>query len=219
MKKHPILVTASPWILFSVTVLLVLFLMSTPTLNLLSDNQSSALALLQGYRRQYILILIVLSLGPVLTGIFTVVSICFGETFKDSVKLMLRAFVCSLVLLFGIGFGAHIPRTIGELSADIAQIAQNTTEQTVVWLSPNFYLAQMTDLVRTKTVTRYGGIGADTGHTWQDFYLPHALAFSPTPDMLFDDKRSISWNEEHTPKYEIAYTSHFRLIVSIERAA
>lgn len=218
MKKHPILITASPWISLSVTLLLVLCLMSSHALGLLVPDQSSVLALLRGYRTQYILILTVLCLGAVLTGILTFVSICFGKVFKDSVKLMLFAFLGALMLLFGMGFDAHIPRTIQELGADIAQIEQNTLEHMTVWLSPNSYAAQVTDLVRAETVTRYAGIGADTGHTWQDFYVPHGLSFSPTPDMLFDEKRSISWNEEHTPQYKIAYTSHFRIMISMERA-
>ncbi len=219
MKKHPILITASPWISLSVTLLLVLCLMSSHALGLLVPDQSSVLALLRGYRTQYILILTVLCLGAVLTGILTFVSICFGKVFRDSVKLMLLAFLGALMLLFGMGFDAHIPRTIQELGADIAQIEQNTTEQMTVWLSPNSYPAQLTALIGTETVTRYAGIGADTGNTWQDFYVPQAQEFSPTPDMLFDEKRSISWNEEHTPKYTITYTSHFRVVVSIERAA
>lgn len=215
-KKRNLLLTASPWISLSLSILLTLFLMSSPALDLFSHHQSSALALLQGYRTQYILILVVLSLGAVVTGIATIASIRLGKSFQDSVKLMLYAFLGSLVLLFGMGFGAHIPSTIQKLSADIAQITQNTTEKSMVWLSPNSYPTQLTDLVGAKTVTRYAGMG--TGDPIE-FYVPHALGFSPDTNTLFDERRSISWNEEHTPRYEITYTSHFRLVVSVQRAA
>lgn len=203
----------SPVLALAITTLLLYASLSAPVFNILTENQQSVLSVLSGYRAQHILILSVIC-----SGVFAMVLGCwlcikYGEVSTTMLRLMVRVF-CAAILLFGV-IGIRLPNFIAESSADLAQLQDGTTEETIVWLSPNTYRSALSEFIITQPVTRYGGIGDATDGKWEDFYFIDALGFSPAQNMLYNEIRSISWNEEHTQKYRIGYTSNLRLVVSI----
>ncbi len=207
----------APALAFTITAILLWAGRSTPVFDLLTKNQQSVHALLSGYRMVYILLLCVIGFGVVLSIAACFLCIRYGESSETTGHIMVCLLIITVVIVTVIGL--RLPKLISAYDEDLAQLENGTTEEITVWLSPNTYRAPLSDFIGAQPVTRYGGIGDETAHQWEDFYMIDALGFSPAKNMLFEEMQSISWNEENRPRYRIRYTKNFRLVTSIEEAA
>lgn len=112
-----------------------------------------------------------------------------------------------------------IPTLFFQTVEDIRQLEAGTWEEAVVWLSPKSRPYRLpgpySDGLATP-VTRYGGINWETGGAWEAFFFPNDMEFALDPDFLFDETRSIDWNQENAVQYRLAYTTHFHLVVSAD---
>lgn len=62
----------------------------------------------------------------------------------------------------------------------------------------------------------YSGIGDDTGHRWEDFYMLDSLELMPDEGRWYNENKSIEWNEENAELYRVTYTANFKVVVSVE---
>lgn len=69
-----------------------------------------------------------------------------------------------------------------------------------------------------KPFTLYGGISEETDEEWELFYIPNNLGFSLDADALYQENKSVSWNEQYARQYQIHYTTNFHLVFSVEPA-
>lgn len=112
----------------------------------------------------------------------------------------------------------ELPGRFFQAGADLAEIKSGFLVQAEVWINPKTQPACLPGPYTqslAEVSTRYGIIGADTGDQWVSVYVPDALGFSLDQDRLYDEKQTISWNLEHTRRYQVRYTSNFRLVVEI----
>ena len=64
------------------------------------------------------------------------------------------------------------------------------------------HLVRLQQLVEG-VLTRYGAIGPDTGGEWVQIYVLPDLDFSLDPEALYNENKSILWNEEHAAQYQV----------------
>ena len=117
-----------------------------------------------------------------------------------------------------------LPGLLQQSKEDMAQIESGELAEAVVWLHPKAHPDGLPGVYSyqghpPEPLTRYGGIGEDTNDEWVEFYVPDCLGFSLEEDALYDDNKSIEWNEENARQYCLHYTDHFYLVVSIEPVA
>ncbi len=112
----------------------------------------------------------------------------------------------------------ELPGRFFQAGADLAEIKSGFLVQAEVWINPKTQPACLPGPYTqslAEVSTRYGIIGADTGDQWVSVYVPDALGFSLDQDRLYDEKQTISWNLEYARRYQVRYTSNFRLVVEI----
>lgn len=145
-----------------------------------------------------------------------------GVSGPQVVRLYLSVLLLLGMVVFACGallITEGVPSLFLQTVEDIAQLEEGRTEEAVVWLSPRTWPYRLPGPYadgQPQPLTRYGAIGPDTAGTWEDFYVPDALEFAMDPDRVFDENRSIPWNEAHTQWYRLTYTSNFRLVVAAE---
>lgn len=210
------LATATPFILLFPCLLLSLLVISDTVLEWLVGEEPGALALLLGYHKQYILCIVLLVVSVVMAVAGSVISIRWGIKSQGANKLIAVCVVCILVIPTVMILLEDIPSLIVQAQEDIDQIHSGSTEEAVVWFSPQARSAYLPGPSGAELVTRYVGIGDDTGGRWEHFYVPNSLGFSMNEDALYNENRSIQWNEEHASRYRVEYTTNFCLVVSVE---
>lgn len=196
----------------------VLWLSISPILleGLLNGAQTPE-ALLQGYSSWYVLLMLAVAAAVALPAVGTALAV----RKSGGVPVTLAAVCIVFPLLIGGAMLAieDVPGLFFRSREDLAQIESGQLQEVTVWLSPKFQEDQLPGPYtegQPRPVTRYRGIGEDTGRRWVDFYLPDNLGFSLDPDALYRDGESVQWNEENARQYRLYLTRHFRLVVSAE---
>ena len=210
------LATAVPFFMLLSCLLLSLLVMGDTMLEWLVGKGTGALALLLGHQKQCILYIALLPVFIVMTIVGSVISTRWGIKSQDVNKVVAVIVVFVLLLLTGLIVLEDIPSLIVQAQEDIDQIYSGSTEEVVVWFSPKATAAYLPGPSSAELVTRYGGIGYDTGGRWEYFYVPNSLGFSLNEDALYNENRSIQWNVENASRYRVEYTTNFRLVVSAE---
>ena len=104
---------------------------------------------------------------------------------------------------------------------DAAQAESSRLETVTVWLHPRSAPASLSGPFpadEEKPFTLYGGISEETDEEWELFYIPNNLEFSLDADALYQENKSVSWNEKYARQYQIHYTTNFHLVFSVEPA-
>lgn len=210
------LATAVPFILLFPCLLLSLLVISDTTLQWLVGKGAGTLALLLGYQKQYILCIVLLPVCIVMAVAGSVISVRWGIKGQSANKVIAVCVAFILLMPIVIMLLEDIPSLIVQVQEDIDQIYSGSTEEAVVWFSPEASAACLPGPSGAELVTRYGGIGDDTGGRWEYFYVPNSLGFSMNEDALYNGNCSIQWNEENASRYRVEYTTNFRLVVLVE---
>lgn len=213
-----------------VAAFLLLYLVLHPAvLGWLTAGAQSALDLLAGYSRWYLLLLAAVAGAPlvILTGGAVSLRHAFSLRSFRCVTYPLRATSVFMVALFLMLYGTfaaimitseEVPVLWRQSREDIAQIESGELEQVTVWLSPKLRSSRLPGPYtegQPEPVTRYGGVSEETGFQWIHFYVPDCLGFSLDQDALFDENESIAWNEAHARQYQITYTANLHVAVSV----
>ncbi len=215
-KPTALLATAAPFLLLFPCLLLMLLVLSDTMLKWLVGSEADALALLTGYQKQYILCLglPVMAVAMAVSGI--VISLRLGIKNRNAYKLVAVCTVFLLLFPTVLILMEDFPALIAQTREDIEQIHEGSTEEAVVWISPRAGAAYLPGPSGAKPVMRYLGIGEDTGGIWEYFYVPNSMGYFMNNEALYNENRSIQWNEENASRYRMKYTTNFRLVVSVE---
>lgn len=112
-----------------------------------------------------------------------------------------------------------VPALYVQVTEDIAQLDAGETEQFTVWLSPKareVTLPGPWSESYPTPVTRYGAISDETGGQWVMVYVPQDMEFALDPEALYNENRSVAWNEAHAVQYQVSYTRNFCFVTGIQ---
>lgn len=185
--------------------------------------------LLEGCQFWYLMLMLSCALIAVVClamGVFVVRRVFFGSGASDA--RFIQVYLVTLAMLGMVLFSSvallyleEIPALFVRTTEDIRALEEGRTEEIVVWLSPKtrpYRLPGPYADGQPTPLTRCAAYGPDTDGMWEDFYFPDELGFTMDPDRLFNENRSIQWNEEYAQRYRLTYTTNFRLVVSAEPA-
>lgn len=51
---------------------------------------------------------------------------------------------------------------------------------------------------------------------WTGIYVPDFSDFEPDREHLYNENKSIEWNDTHATTYRVTYTPNYHLVISIE---
>lgn len=105
-----------------------------------------------------------------------------------------------------------------QVTEDIQMLDAGQVDTFTVWLSPK--ARQVTtpgpwSESYPTPLTRYGAIGEDTGGEWIKIYVLPDMDFSLDPDALYNENKSILWNQEHAMQYQVSCTRNFCFVTGI----
>lgn len=192
-------------------------------------------ALLEGYRRWYGVILAAAALGGVLMiAVDIVILVRMGrlkalqQATGSWTGARRRGSLAGLLVLFLVGYGTlagamlvseDIPGLRAMAQEDLEQLDRGALDSANLWLGANRQPAGLPGPLGEDSptpLTRYRGIGDETGRQWEDFYVPDALGFDPAPEELYNQEQSIQWNEANAAQFQVRYTTNFHLVAEIQ---
>jgi len=149
------------------------------------------------------------------------------KTLLRGARYMIFAMILSAAYLGAMGwvlnhseFFDYAPFAL-EAAEDIRQIEDDTLETAIIHISPR----EFSDIIigpfvpllpYASPVQRVNGIRPGEGSGWEAFNIPLDLGFERNTDREFNEHRSISDNLAHAQLYRVTFTSHMRLVYTIE---
>lgn len=221
-KKHSkkeILFTSLPFLGLVVSLLLLWYSVSPALCNMRFSQTQTPVALLMGYESWYKDILLAWSIGLLVVLAAVAVAAWKGVRTGKTISLMVVCLAFPVFLGWFMIGQEGVPTLLNQAQADIAQIQNGQLQEATVWVSPKLRPARLPGPFsqgQPEPVTRYGGIGEDTGGEWMSFYVPNLLDFTLDQDALYHENQSIAWNQENARQYRIRYTDNFYLVVDVE---
>ena len=49
-----------------------------------------------------------------------------------------------------------------------------------------------------------------------NFYIPESLGFAPDGEKMYDENKSVDWNNENAQLYSVTYTTNYNIVTAIE---
>lgn len=187
---------------------------------LMVNRLETPMELLRAYSAYYGSWLISLAAGGVLMLLF---DLLIWRHYRNS---CCAAFI-GLVAVLYLGAAAvmliayDIPSLWRQGREDAAQGESSRLETVTVWLHPRSAPASLSGPFpadEEKPFTLYSGISEETDEEWELFYIPNNLGFSLDADALYQENKSVSWNEQYARQYQIHYTTNFHFVFSVEPA-
>ncbi len=180
---------------------------------LLMEDAETPLALLQGCADWYLWVIL-----AAVGGLVVMIAGCLAAGGGQALKLEIVLLGLYVLVAGAMLFVEDVPGLLDEAREDIAQIQQYELASAQVFLSPKVRDAHLPGLAGDDgfpALDRYGGIGEDTDRAWVHFYVPDCLGFSLDEGALYDENRSIQWNEANARQYRLLYTTNFHLVVEV----
>ena len=106
------------------------------------------------------------------------------------------------------------------IKEDIIQAKNNNFTESIVMFNNNFgedtMLMEFNKNAECPTI-RHSAINIyDNSIGWKDFYFPKYLNFELSEDSIFNEYKSINWNQENVKAYKIRHTDNLNLVTSFE---
>lgn len=176
-------------------------------------------AIIEAYDKWYGSMIAATMISLVIVAVCGVAAIIIGR--KSAV-----AVVCAIGVS-GFGFFAcgvmylteDIPALREKAQEDMAQIAEGRLETAVVSFHKDEGRAGLRGIYtegQPTMFTVYSGIGAEIGSRGSNYYILDNLGFVPDGDRLYDENKSINWNNENAGWYTVTYTANLHVVISVE---
>lgn len=176
-------------------------------------------AIIEAYDKWYGSMITATRISLVIVAVCGVAAIIIGR--KSAV-----AVVCAIGIS-GFGFFAcgvmnlteDIPALRAKAQEDMAQITEGRLETAVVSFHKDEGRSGLRGIYtdgQPNMFAVYSGIGNTAGSSWMDFYTLDNLGFAPDGDGLYDENKSIDWNNENAGWYTVTYTANFHVVISVE---
>lgn len=219
VNTRRLFITVLPFIGMFFGLCLIWLSISPGFLRFFVEEARSPEALLLVYRDWYIVVIAAVAAAVLLPAACVAASVRRGLITAHSVQIMILALAFPILLGGYMIMHENVLSLLVRANEDLSQIESGRLSEVTVWLSPKSRPARLPGPYSSgqpEPVTRYGGISHETGGKWVHFYVPDCLNFSLDKNTLYNENRSVAWNEKHSRRYLIRYTQNFGLVVLVE---
>lgn len=220
--KRVILAILIPFVGVILALLTLMYGLRPEALNGYLESAESSYDLIEAYDKWYGILTVTRVAGRVIVIVCCVAAVVIG---RKSLAAVAGAVVISLfgLLMCDLMFlSENIPELREMAQEDMAQIEDDRLETVEVYLLEKTVREKLPGPYaegQQESFIVYRGIGEATNHKWESFYIPEILGFTPDAGKLYNEKKSIDWNEENAQVYYITYTTNFRVVISIQPTA
>ncbi|MCM1057767.1 MAG: hypothetical protein NC517_09185 [Firmicutes bacterium] len=192
---------------------------SPKTLEKLLEGVGTPYAVIEAYYKWYGLMGTTTVACMVIVAVFGVAAIVTGR--KSAVGVLCAVCISGAgFLISGVMYlGEDISALRTKAEEDMAQIAEGRAESAVVSFDKDVERSGLPGPYADGQPTMfavYSGIGEDTDNLWRGFFILDDLGFAPDEDRMYDENRSIEWNDENAGWYAVTYTTNFHVVLSVE---
>lgn len=195
------------------------FNLKAAALEKLLNGAESPYAVLAAYDKWYETLAGISKGGLVVMAVCCVAAVLIGRKSPIAVILAIVFSLIGVLVSQIMGVVEDISGNRAMLQADMEQIESARLESAEVRLKESKERAGLRGINvegQPTPFSVYSGSGDDTGHSWKSFYIPDSLGFMPEEGRWYNENKSIDWNEENADRYTVAYTTNFRVVISIE---
>ncbi|MDE5587851.1 MAG: hypothetical protein K2J60_01730 [Acetatifactor sp.] len=199
--------------------LMLIFSIDSGSLEKFLAGAETPYAIIEAYDKWYESMVTATMISLVIVSVCGVAAIIIG---RKSVVAVLCAIGISIFGFFACGvmyLSEDIPALRAKAQEDMAQIAEGRLETAEVSFHKDKGRAGLRGIYTDGQPTMfavYSGIGNTFESSWMDFYIPDNLGFTPDEDRMYNDNRSIEWNNENARWYSVTYTNNFCVVISVE---
>lgn len=199
--------------------LALMFSLRPATLEKLLEGAETPYAVIEAYDKWYGLITAATMAGMVIVAVCCVAAIVIG---RKSAAAVLCAIVISAFGFFLSGvmyLSEDIPDLRTRAREDMAQITEGRLESAEVCFSkgaarsglPGPYTEGQPEMFLV-----YNGMGKESDSHWRGYCILDDLGFVPDADRLYNENKSIDWNDENAGWYAVTYTTNLHVVISVE---
>lgn len=196
------------------------FSISPGTLEKLLEGATSPYAVIKSYDKWYGVITAATVAGVAAVTVCSVAAIIIG---RKSVVAVLCA-ICISGFGFLVSGMMYLSEDIPELRArardDMAQITEGRLESAEVRFGKGGERSGLPGPHadgQPTMFTIYSGIGAEADSSrWRNYLIPDSLGFTPDKNKMYNENKSIEWNDENAGLYAVTYTTYLHVVISVE---
>lgn len=179
----------------------------------------SPYAVMAAYDQWYETLEVISKSGLAVMAVCCVAAVLIGRKLPIAVILAIVFSLIGVLVSQIMSVTEDIPGTRAMLQADMEQIESGRLESAEVRLDKSKERAGLRGIYvegHPALFSVYSGIGDDTGHRWESFYIPDSLGFMPVEGRWYNQNQSIEWNNENAEMYIVTYTTNFQVVISVE---
>lgn len=185
----------------------------------LLNGAESPYAVMAAYDKWYETLAVISKGGLAVMAVCCVAAVLIGRKSPVAVILAIVFSLIGVLVSQIMSVTEDISGIRAKLQEDMAQIESSRLESAEVRLKRSEEKAALRGIYvegQPELFTVYSGIGEDTGHGWDYFYIPDSLGFMPDGEGWYDENKSIEWNNENAEMYIVTYTTNFQVVISVE---
>lgn len=199
--------------------LMLMFSIGAETLEKLLEGAETPYAVIEAYEKWYGLISSATVIGLVIIAVCGVAAIIIGRKSAAAVLCAIGIsvfgfFACSVMYL-----SEDIPELRTRAREDLEQITEGRLESAEVSFGKIVEKSGLPGPYAEGQPTMfllYDGMGAGTDGRWRGYCILDNLGFAPDENRLYNENKSIDWNNENAGWYAITYTTNFHVVISVE---
>lgn len=196
-----------------------MFSIRPETLVKLLEGAETPYAVIEAYDKWYGVIAAATIAGLVIVAVCCVAAIIAG---RRSVLAVLCAVGFSAFggLMCGVMYlSEDIPDLRARAQEDMAQITEGRLESAEVCFGKGAERAGLPGPYtegQPAVFSVYDGMNKEGDSRWRGYRIPDNLGFVPNADRLYNENKSIDWNDENAGWYAITYTTNLHVVISVE---
>lgn len=199
--------------------ILLIFSIDAGRLEKFLEGAETPYAIIEAYDKWYGSMITATRISLMIVAVCGVAAIIIGR--KSAVAVL------AAIGISGFGFFAcdvmflteDIPALRAKTREDMAQIAEGRLETAEISFRKDEGRAGLRGIYtdgQPAMFTVYSGMGAEIDSRWSNYYILDDLGFIPDEDRLYNENKSIDWNDENAGWYTVTYTTNLHVVISVE---
>lgn len=183
------------------------------------EGAETPYAVIEAYDKWYEAITVAAVAGAAIVAVCAIAAIIIGRKSVIAVLCAICISAFSLLVSGAMYFSEDIQELRTRAQDDMAQITEDRLESAEVSFRKG---GERSGLPGPYTegqpamFTVYSGIGAETDSWWRGYLIPDSLGFTPDEDRMYNENKSVDWNDENAGWYTVTYTTYLHVVISVE---
>lgn len=199
--------------------LALMFSIQPETLEKLLEGAETPYAVIEACDKWYGIITAATAAGLAIVVVCCVAAVIAGR--KSAAAVLCAIFFSAFgFLVCGV---MYLSEDVSELRTrareDMAQITEGRPESAVVCFGKGVEREGLPGPYtegQPTVFSVYSGIGKESGSRWRGYRILGSLGFAPDGGRLYNENKSVDWNDENAAWYSVTYTSNLHVVISVE---